>query len=101
MKAHPNAMRKISHQASPLLTLVTVGSVNPVMLGKGLGVVPDELGTSTSSDKHTPRAGITLVVPWQLAETQLPARRTWLELEQAKQFCGPGPEHEEQLESQA
>src|SRR6266571_5303518 len=33
MKAHPSAIRRISHQASPLLTLITVGSVKPVILG--------------------------------------------------------------------
>ncbi len=34
------------------------------MLGKGAGdPVPDERGASMSSDRHTPRAGITLLEP--------------------------------------
>lgn len=71
------------------------------MEGRGGGVlVPDAVGTTTSSDKQTPRPGITLEdPPPQFAETHDPARSTWLELEHAKQLLGPGPEQLEQLES--
>jgi len=78
--------------------LITVGSVNPVMLGSG-GFVPVGDGTLTSSERQTPSPGMTLLDPLQLAATQDPPRRTWVELEHARQLLGPGPAHEEQLES--
>ena len=46
-----------------------------------------------------PRPEMTLEVPLQLAETHVPPRRTWLELEQARQLLGPAPEQLEQLAS--
>jgi hypothetical protein len=71
------------------------------MEGRGAGVlVPEALGPTTSSDKQTPSPAITLEVPLQFAETQDPARKTWVELEHAKQLPAPGPEQLEQLESQ-
>lgn len=73
----------------------------PVRDGRGVAeLVPDACGTTTRSERQTPRPGMTLDDPLQLAETQLPARRTWVELEHAKQLLGPDPEQLEQLESQ-
>lgn len=43
---------------------------------------------------------MTLVLLLQLAEMQVPPRRTWLELEQARQLLGPVPVQLEQLASQ-
>lgn len=38
--------------------------------------------------------------PLQLADTQVPTCKIWLELEQARQLLGPEPEQLEQLLSQ-
>jgi hypothetical protein len=67
--------------------------------GRGApGLVPE--GVRTSSDRQTPRPGTTLDELAQVAATQLPLRKTWLVLEQAKQFPGPEAEQLEQLASQ-
>jgi hypothetical protein len=63
-------------------------------------LVPLGLGTTTNSDKHTPKPGTTLVEPSQLAETHWPWRSTLVELEHARQLLDPGPEQLEQVESQ-
>lgn len=69
--------------------------------GNGVpGLVPDACGTTTSSERQTPRPGTTPEELLQLAATQLPPRKTWLELEQARQLLGPDPEQLEQLVSQ-
>lgn len=65
----------------------------------------DDSETETRSERHTPRPGTTLVVavvvvvPFslQLAATQVPPRRTEVELEHARQLLGPAPEQLEQL----
>ena len=60
INAHPRVMRRISHHSSGLRLEMTVGELSPVMLGKGAeGFVPEALGTSTRSDKQTPRPGTT------------------------------------------
>ena len=61
--------------------------------------VPEGGGTKTRSERQMPRPEMTLEVPLQLAETQVPPRRTWLELEHARQLLGPAPEQLEQLAS--
>ena len=67
---------------------------------EGRGEDPDEEeGTSTSSERHAPRPETTLDPLLQLAATQVPPRRTWLELEQARQLFGPEPEQLAQLPS--
>ena len=77
---------------------MTVGFVNPVAIGIDELV---EVGTCTNSDKQRPNPGITSDDPLQFADTHDPARRTWVELEHARQLLGPEPEQLEQLESQA
>jgi hypothetical protein len=71
-----------------------------------LGMGTDETETETRSERHTPRPGTTLavavvVVPFslQLDATQLPPRRTEVELEHARQLLGPAAEQLEQLPS--
>jgi len=63
--------------------------------------LPETVGTATSSERQTPRPGMTLEALLQFAETHVPARRTCVELAQARQRLAPGPEQLEQLESQA
>jgi hypothetical protein len=100
MNAQPKAMRRICHHSS-LNFFTAVGVSNPVTVGSGTGVlVPLGLGTTTNSDKHTPKPGTTLVEPSQLAETHWPWRSTLVELEHARQLLDPGPEQLEQVESQ-
>lgn len=78
-----------------------MGESRPVIDGNGAAVlVPDGWGTTTRSDRHTPRPGTTLEPLLQVAETQVPPRNTWLEPEQARQLLGPDPVQLEQLESQ-
>lgn len=71
-----------------------------------LGMGTDDSETETRSERHTPRPGTTLavvvdVVPLpfslQLDATQVPPRRTEVELEHARQLLGPAPEQLEQL----
>lgn len=66
----------------------------------GAEFVPEAGGTKTRSERHRPRPDITVLPFPQFAETQVPPRKTWLELEQARQLLGPAPEQLEQLESQ-
>jgi len=98
MNAHPSAIKRICHHSSlPFLT--TVGELMPVALGRGALPVPDGGAVRTSCDKHTPSPATTFELDWQLALTQAPDRNTWVELEHARQLEGPGPEHDEQVES--
>lgn len=70
-------------------------------VGSGIALlVPEETGTATKSERHTPNPGTMLVEEAHVLEVQVPPRRTWLELEHAKQLFGPDPEQLEQLESQ-
>lgn len=98
----PSTMSKISHHARRRPELIAAGELIPVILGSGTGT--DDSETETRSERHTPRPGTTpavavLVVPFalQLAATQLPPRRTEVELEHARQLLGPEPEQLEQL----
>lgn len=59
----------------------------------------DEGGTLTSSERQTPKAGMTEVEALQFAVTHDPARSTELESEHARQLLGPELEQLEQLES--
>lgn len=72
----------------------------PVMVGSGVPDLVLEGDRTTRSERQSPSPGMTLALPLQLAETQVPPRRTWLELEQARQLLGPAPVQLEQLESQ-
>ena len=101
IKAQPSAISRICHHANEwwLLT-VTVGSVKPVVLGTGADEFVED-GTRTNSERQMPNPGITSEDPLQFADTQDPARNTWVELEHAKQWLGPEAEQLEQLESQA
>lgn len=76
-----------------------VGVSMPVMEGRG-AAVPDVVGTTTRSERQIPRPEMVLEAPLQFAEEQVPPRRTWLELEHARQLLGPEPEQLEQVESQ-
>jgi hypothetical protein len=99
MNAHPRAINNISHHCNGRRVDVLMGVFKPD--GNGApGLVPEACGTATSSDRHTPRPEMMPEEPLQLAETQLPLRKTWLELEQARQLLGPDPEQLEQLVSQ-
>lgn len=71
------------------------------MAGRGVDV-PEAVGTTTRSERHTPRPGTTddVEVPLQLAATHEPARNTCEALEHARQLPGPEPEQLEQLASQ-
>lgn len=85
-------MSRISHQAKDCLALL-VGVEMP-------GIVGDpEDEESMSSERHIPRPEMTLVPLLQLAAAQVPPRRTWPELEQARQLFGPEPEQLAQLPS--
>jgi hypothetical protein len=71
------------------------------MLGSGEGPdVPDGEGTMINSERQAPSPGTTVVLCWQSALAQEPERRTWEELEQARQLLGPALEQLEQVESQ-
>lgn len=79
---------------------VEMGVSMPVIVGSGEAeLVVDAGGTTTRSERQRPSPGITLEPPLQLAETHVPPRRTWLELEHARQLLGPAPEQLEQLAS--
>jgi len=80
---------------------MTVGVFRPDDNGVG-ALVPEACGggTITNSERHTPRPETTFEELLQLAATQLPPRKTWLELEQARQLFGPDPEQLEQVSSQ-
>ncbi|OCH86960.1 hypothetical protein OBBRIDRAFT_837782 [Obba rivulosa] len=107
MKAQPSAISRISHHARPppppplvVLEDGETGELIPVMEGSGgTEFVPVAGGTKTRSERQRPKPEITLLLFAQFAETQVPPRRTWLELEQARQLLGPEPEQLEQLES--
>jgi hypothetical protein len=96
-------MSKISHHTRRRPVLIAAGELIPVIVGSGMGT--DDSETETRSERQTPRPGITLavaavvVVPFslQLAATQVPPRRTEVELEHARQLLGPAPEQLEQL----
>jgi hypothetical protein len=83
--------------------MTTVGASMPVIVG--IGADPDPVavteGTVTRSERHTPRPEITVVLLVHLASTQVPALRTWFELEQARHPLGPDDEQLEQLLSHA
>jgi hypothetical protein len=98
MRMQPSVMSKISHHARRRPVLIAVGELIPVIVGM------DDPETETRSERHTPRPGTTLavavvVVPFslQLAATQVPPRRTEVELEHARQLLGPASEQLEQL----
>ncbi|KAF4614421.1 hypothetical protein D9613_003336 [Agrocybe pediades] len=102
MNAHPSVISKICHHARPARFWMTIGSPNPVRVGKGTELaVPDALGTTTNSERHTPNPGMTSDDPLQFADTHDPARRTCVELEHERHCDGPDPVQLEQLESQA
>lgn len=65
------------------------------------GTAAAPVGVATSSERHTPRPGITFVELAQLACTHAPLRRTEVELAHARQLLGPAPEQLEQVVSQA
>ena len=122
----PSTISRICHHRRWLLSK-TIGAVGPLdgfgtededeidgtdgtdgtdgIDGIELGVVAGagfvEFCSCTKSDRQTPKSGITLVDPVHSAGTQDPARRTWPELEHAKQLLEPEPEQLEQLESQS
>ena len=75
------------------------GESMPLIVGSGVAWVLDGGGTSTRSDRHTPRPATTDDEPVHVVEVHVPPRNTWLELEQARQLLGPAPEQLEQLES--
>jgi len=101
MNAQPRAIRRISHHARGcFFTTTVVGELIPVMDGRALVAELDEEGTTTSSERHTPRPGTTDVEALQFAETHVPPWRTWSELEHARQSLGSDPEQLEQLASQ-
>lgn len=106
MNAQPSAMSMICHQASGVRADADVagaGAARPVTEGSGAAdVVPEGvvMTVSTRSERQTPSPAMTLLEPLQPAATQVPPRRTWLELEHARQALGPAPEQLEQLESQ-
>ncbi|EED78376.1 predicted protein [Postia placenta Mad-698-R] len=99
-------MSMICHQASGVRADADVagaGAARPVTEGSGAAdVVPEGvvMTVSTRSERQTPSPAMTLLEPLQPAATQVPPRRTWLELEHARQALGPAPEQLEQLESQ-
>lgn len=103
MNAHPKAINNICHHSNGRFTVCVtlVGSFRPVIEGSGgADVVPEGCGTVTSSDRQTPSPGMTVEEPLpQFAATQEPLRRTWDELEHARQLLGPAPEQLEQEES--
>lgn len=82
MKAHPSAMRRICHHSSLRETVGggAVGLVRPVMVGRGdAEAVPEGLGATTSSLKHTPRPEMTDPPDpsvEQGASTHFPVRKT-------------------------
>lgn len=103
IKTQPSVMSSISHHARRRPPF-TAGEFSPVIVGSGTAA--PEACTDTSSERHTPRPGTTVVVavvvvpfPLQLAGTQDPPRRTELELEHARQLLGPELEQLEQLPS--
>lgn len=104
MNAHPKAISRISHhvkEREPELVLGAIGVSRPVTVGSGTALlVPEETGTATKSERQRPNPGMMLVEEVHVLDTQLPPRKTWLELEHAKQLFGPDPEQLEQLESQ-
>ena len=63
---------------------MTVGLVNPVTAGTGVDELA-EVDTCTNSERQSPNPGTTFEDPLQFADTHVPARRTWVELEHAKQ----------------
>jgi hypothetical protein len=74
-------MRRISHHARAREDdLVTgMGVSMPVILGRGMAEdVPEAVvtGTTTRSERHMPSPGTTVELLVQLAETQVPPRRT-------------------------
>lgn len=79
---------------------MTVGLFKPEMVGRGGAFVVPEGRVTTRSERQTPSPAITLEVDEQLAATHVPAARTCVELEHARQLLGPKPEQLEQLESQ-
>lgn len=99
MKAQPSVMSRICHHVSEVLVVVLVFELMPVMVGRGAAVDP-EAAVTTRSERHRPNPETTLLELLQSAETQVPPRRIWLELEHARQLFGPEPEQLEQLESQ-
>ena len=90
-------MSKICHHSSALVVETVVVELMPVMLGKG--VLELEEAVTTKSERHNPRPEMTLLELLQPADTQVPPRRIWLELEHARQLFAPDPEQLEQLES--
>lgn len=76
------------------------GESMPLKVGSGAACVLDGGGTSTKSERHTPKPATTDEEPVHVVEVHVPPRKTWLELEQARQLLGPAPEQLEQLESQ-
>ena len=76
------------------------GASMPLMVGSGVDWVADGGGTSTKSDRQMPRPDTTEEELLQDTGVHVPPRRTWLELEHARQLLGPDPEQLEQLESQ-
>lgn len=98
MKAQPSVMSRICHHSSDLVVVTVVVELMPVMLGKGV-LVELEGVVTTRSERHSPRPEITLLELLHPADTQVPPRRIWLELEHAKQLFAPDPEQLEQLES--
>lgn len=99
IKAHPSAIRRISHHSSPRLLTITVGSLRPVIEGSGEAVPAG--GVCTNSERHTPNPGITFDALAQFAATHAPARRTEVELAHARQLFGPAPEQLEHVVSHA
>ena len=97
MKAQPSVMSRICHHSSALVVVTVVLELMPVMLGKGAPEL--EEAVTTRSERHSPRSEMTLLELLHSADTHVPPRRIWLELEHARQFFGPDPEQLEQLES--
>lgn len=98
INAQPSAIKRISHHDKACV-VVLVGVERPEIDGRGEDPELEEDGTRTSCVRHAPRPGTTLVPLLQFAATQVPPRRTWLELEQARQLFGPEPEQLAQLPS--
>ena len=58
-----------------MVVFVDVGVSMPVMDGSG-AAVPETVGTTTRSERQTPRPEMVLEVPLQFAEMQVPPRKT-------------------------